>query len=727
VLARDQKLDTILRISRLHSYAIPRYQREYRWTATRWTRLYDDIQENDPGYFIGAIIFIKANPEEHGIQQYDVVDGQQRLATISIALAALYRSVRERLYQHESQKTAIRSRSKTLNTQLKQFDSKIIELEGLPRRTAKQEASLATTKLKQITTQTELNKNSTAATAEQRAFEELVAIKQPLEEMLLINDTENRVTDTPRIALSSQKQNNLHYTNILRHSGAYDRDAEATSLPRTLGTSKSTNIGKCFQFFYRTFSSRKDFSSSDLVRFYRKIADLTIVDVKASNTADAYVLFESLNNRGEALTGLDLIKNQTLSRIEEGRKETPPAFSVTLDAATSQWQSFITALPDASDQDKFLRHLYLAFKKKLPAFAVKDSDKVTAKSVVSTIYPTLIKRNAATLLDHFAAHASLYSQLASPEQVTETSIRRGLMNLALISAIPARIPLLYLLATFTDRRELVIAPVVDLLSRFFIRRHLADHPKTRVLEEYFLDLTEKLVDSGPTATPTQIASIVEQHLAESAPPPASLLTALREDIGDNSSFARALLIRTETWSHPPETVPDLWAASGAGLPTYTLEHILPQGELKTGNWWRSHLSPSAPESADGIQADYCQRLGNLTLTSFNQELSNDTFPKKRDYSRNGQPAGYRNGLKINHYVAEQSSWGPSQIDERTDLLIRKLVPTLLFVGEIPPDYSAEPLSEDPHDSDPGSINTVSDATISSAIEIPASDGDDTRI
>jgi len=63
-------------------YKIPPYQREYAWGKDQWEKLFDDILENDIGYFLGSIICIDNDPE-------DVIDGQQRLTTISILLNAL--------------------------------------------------------------------------------------------------------------------------------------------------------------------------------------------------------------------------------------------------------------------------------------------------------------------------------------------------------------------------------------------------------------------------------------------------------------------------------------------------------------------------------------------------------------------------------------------------------------------------------------------------------------
>ena len=40
------------------SYVIPLYQREYSWTKSQWETLFDDIIENENGYFLGSIICI---------------------------------------------------------------------------------------------------------------------------------------------------------------------------------------------------------------------------------------------------------------------------------------------------------------------------------------------------------------------------------------------------------------------------------------------------------------------------------------------------------------------------------------------------------------------------------------------------------------------------------------------------------------------------------------------
>lgn len=72
-------------------FAIPHYQRPYAWGAEQALQLLDDLEDalarsaEDP-YFLGSLVLIKANDSA---PKADVIDGQQRLTTLSILLAIL--------------------------------------------------------------------------------------------------------------------------------------------------------------------------------------------------------------------------------------------------------------------------------------------------------------------------------------------------------------------------------------------------------------------------------------------------------------------------------------------------------------------------------------------------------------------------------------------------------------------------------------------------------------
>ena len=76
-------------------FTIPIYQRTYSWTEKHCQQLWDDIvrvakDESVPSHFIGSIVYIeKGIYQAASVPKLLVIDGQQRLATISLLLSAL--------------------------------------------------------------------------------------------------------------------------------------------------------------------------------------------------------------------------------------------------------------------------------------------------------------------------------------------------------------------------------------------------------------------------------------------------------------------------------------------------------------------------------------------------------------------------------------------------------------------------------------------------------------
>jgi hypothetical protein len=80
-------------------FEIPKYQREYTWGSYQWENLFDDLLDNQSGYFLGTIICIDTSVDAINAPKREVVDGQQRLTTLSLLLCALYASIA----QHKSE------------------------------------------------------------------------------------------------------------------------------------------------------------------------------------------------------------------------------------------------------------------------------------------------------------------------------------------------------------------------------------------------------------------------------------------------------------------------------------------------------------------------------------------------------------------------------------------------------------------------------------------------
>ena len=69
-------------------YHIPLYQRPYDWEVDKVSELWDDINKNEPGYFLGIVLFKTDDPGGSHQGQLEIVDGQQRLATLLLLLRA---------------------------------------------------------------------------------------------------------------------------------------------------------------------------------------------------------------------------------------------------------------------------------------------------------------------------------------------------------------------------------------------------------------------------------------------------------------------------------------------------------------------------------------------------------------------------------------------------------------------------------------------------------------
>lgn len=73
-------------------YSVPKYQREYTWGRDQWEALFDDLfeQEEITGHFLGTIICVNDTRNTTSENILEVIDGQQRLTTISLLLASVY-------------------------------------------------------------------------------------------------------------------------------------------------------------------------------------------------------------------------------------------------------------------------------------------------------------------------------------------------------------------------------------------------------------------------------------------------------------------------------------------------------------------------------------------------------------------------------------------------------------------------------------------------------------
>ncbi|MDQ4215490.1 DUF262 domain-containing HNH endonuclease family protein [Microbacterium capsulatum] len=78
-------------------YLIPLYQRRYSWENVHYEQLWDDVVDTarrrrtapNHGHFTGSLVLAAGLPDPGGMTTFTVVDGQQRLTTLSVLLLAL--------------------------------------------------------------------------------------------------------------------------------------------------------------------------------------------------------------------------------------------------------------------------------------------------------------------------------------------------------------------------------------------------------------------------------------------------------------------------------------------------------------------------------------------------------------------------------------------------------------------------------------------------------------
>lgn len=95
-------------------YRVPRYQRDYSWEEEQWEDLWNDIVElrgpGDDSHYMGALVV-----EGQSDREFLIIDGQQRLATLSILVLAALAQLR-RLAEEDIEPDANRERASALRS-----------------------------------------------------------------------------------------------------------------------------------------------------------------------------------------------------------------------------------------------------------------------------------------------------------------------------------------------------------------------------------------------------------------------------------------------------------------------------------------------------------------------------------------------------------------------------------------------------------------------------------
>ncbi|MDY2831431.1 MAG: DUF262 domain-containing HNH endonuclease family protein [Sodaliphilus pleomorphus] len=588
-------------------YTIPKYQREYTWGYQQWEALYDDISENNDEYFIGSIICI---PLGDTIKPYlEVIDGQQRLTTISLFLTAIY-------------------------TRLKEYKDDLSEDDE--------------------------------------------DVLPSLRKSLKSKNSPNEMKLVPQV----QNFNKDDFDHLMNEVGL--RKASAPKHPYY----PTRKIMRCYYYFLKRLDKEMDgMGSEDIISFllgkYNKVKQAMLVKIEVSSHSDAYVLFESLNNRGTPLTAIDLMKNLIMARAESN--------NLTIDDCFNRWQMLLSNLSDDYGiQERFFRQYYNAFKHRLNEPFQTDNDRkkdplgtVATRSNLLNIFESLINKDLPAFLDDILLCGQIYSWLILQDS-TETIYRKALEDLDHIQGAPSYLLLMYLMRNKDGLgiTEQEINQLINLLSKYFVRRNITDYPNTRDLTRIFMDIISKIEDSKPAGQ--DVVSLIVEVLSmpTNCASDEQFKRSLEGDVyKDNVGATRYILCKLAENAMTQETWTDLWRRTDKKVFVWTIEHIFPEGE-NIPQCWVDMIAGGDKELAKKHLEEYTHKIGNLTITGYNSTLGNKSFEEKRERrSKDGQRfIGYKNGLEINREIAEKETWSIEDIKARTSSLVAQLLEMFKFPG-----------------------------------------------
>lgn len=462
----------------------------------------------------------------------------------------------------------------------------------------------------------------------------------------------------PRVTPQTQGHNRDDYRRVLAEAGLKVEHVKVPYFP-------TRRISRCFNYFRESIGRLAEADAVSpmdaALRVLDAVKQAILVKIEVASHADAFVLFESLNNRGMPLTPVDLIKNHLLAESErKGAMNVQEAFKL--------WNEMLNNLGGLyATHERFLRHYYNAFKTELPEVA---NAPIATRTRLIRIYEALLGEHIKAGVESLVAASKIYGRVTCVTEVdSPTKVDESLRQLMRAQGAPSYILVLWLLSKQEELSigDAQIVTIVDRLTGFFVRRNLTGFPQTYALPKLFMTIIERASKEDAAA----LADLVANELTAVSSGDEEFRKRLAGPIyEENTDVARFILTTLSEDAMTKENATDLWAQE-KGHFVWTIEHILPQG-ANLPDAWKEMLGGA--ELAAAAQVVDVHRLGNLTITAYNSTLSNKSFIEKRDRKDSQERwIGYRNGLKLNEQLATQDSWTVADIAARTESLCDQVV------------------------------------------------------
>lgn len=379
---------------------------------------------------------------------------------------------------------------------------------------------------------------------------------------------------------------------------------------------------------------------------YQAIGKLEIISITLERDDDAQLIFESLNSTGLALTEGDKIRNYILMGLAPKKQN---------EYHSKYWLKIENCT--GNEVSQFVRD-YLSIKQQ----------KTPAIRNVYQVFKQYVETNAIelqTLLKDMLLYARLFQKLKTGVSgLYSYQLDDCLQRLKRLE-ITVTEPFFLEVLRLNQDGELStedVTKVFLITENYLFRRNICEVP-SNALNKVFLTLNKETLRLGQDAEQYVdhfIYVLLSKRDSSRFPDDEEFGQALANKAvyQMQGKYKAYLFERFENFG-TLETK-DVYTHLENG--TYSIEHIMPQHLTPA---WVQSLGPDAEE----IHDTWLHRLGNLTLTAYNSNMSNASFQAKRDGEK-----GYRkSGLRMNQRIATKENWGETELQERNDEMVARAV------------------------------------------------------
>ncbi|OGW35018.1 MAG: hypothetical protein A2088_03225, partial [Nitrospirae bacterium GWD2_44_7] len=364
----------------------------------------------------------------------------------------------------------------------------------------------------------------------------------------------------------------------------------------------------------------------------------SVVSIVLDTDDNPYLVFESLNAKGRPLTQADLIRNYFFMRIHIDNQD---------EVYSNYWQPMQTALNDSLTE--YIRH-----------FLMRDGSIIKQNDVYYALKEKVASNNAIDYLKELQKYSVYYQRLIYPELEPEEDLQKYFRRLNRIEVTTAYPLLLNFYGNYTGNKisKTDFVAILKILENYLIRRFVCNVP-TNQLNKIFPAVYPLLITKYQDSHTEGIKEILQ---GRGYPKDTEFYTRFKEakfyGAGDRQIKTKLILETLEENFAHKEAVP---------FDNLSIEHVMPQ---TLSEWWQHHIGEDWEETHEL----FLHTIGNLTLTAYNTEMSNDDFiAKKKAYNESH--------LELNKYFAPLSSWRRAEIESRADALAKQALAIWRYFGQ----------------------------------------------